>query len=243
MSALPHLSCAALRELDRLAIEELGLPSVVLMENAGRGAAEALLREPWLPSSGAEAEVVIFCGAGNNGGDGFVAARHLSNAGKRVLLVETVQPERLSPDAAVFRGVCAALGLERVDLPGPDQRADLLARIERSRVWVDALLGTGARGEPRAPLDTWIGALDERKRALAAQHRPLLVALDLPSGLDADSGRAARATIRADRTLTFAAPKLGFLAPGAAEFLGAVEVISIGTPASLAWRARATCPA
>ncbi len=245
MSNLPHLSRAALRELDRLAVEELFLPSVVLMENAGRGAAEALLTRPWSPLAvqhGTGLETLVLCGAGNNAGDGYVVARHLHNAGRKVALVETAEPERLSADARVFRRVCVALGIERVALDGETAWIALAPRFRAAAVWVDALLGTGARGEPRAPLDRWI----ERLNAIHTERRggagSIWVALDLPSGLDADSGEPARATVRANHTLTFAAPKLGFLAPSAAQCTGDVEVLGIGTPESLVWRALRAFP-
>lgn len=239
MGPPPHLSRAALAELDRLAIEELGLPSAVLMENAGRGAAEAILRELGERPAGDEAEVAVFLGAGNNAGDGYVAARHLHNAGRRVLLCETAAPQRLSADAALFRGVTAAMGLEHVPVGEPGAWERLVPRLERSAVWVDALLGTGARGEPREPLAGLIEALVGLEGQLAPGAGARIVALDLPSGLDADTGRPARATIRAARTLTFAASKRGFLAPGAARHLGRVEVLTIGTPPELALRALA----
>lgn len=245
MEAPPHLSRAALRELDRLAVEELSLPSLVLMENAGRGAAEALLTRPWSPIAGGgetSAETVILCGAGNNAGDGYVLARHLHNAGRRVALVESVRPERLSADAAVFRRVCAAMGVECLAVEGVAAWESLLPRLRGAAIWVDALLGTGARGEPRAPLDRWIGDLNAIHTESAGSPGSIWVALDVPSGLDVDTGRAARATVRANHTLTFAAPKIGFLSPCAALYIGKVEVVGIGAPISLAWRASTAFP-
>ncbi len=113
-SDFPTLSREQVRELDRIAIEELGLPGVVLMENAGRGAAREVLHafESRCGDAGcAPARALILCGAGNNGGDGYVVARHLCDAGVDVTLLETAPPERLSKDAAVFRGVCEAMGI------------------------------------------------------------------------------------------------------------------------------------
>ncbi len=140
---LPPLTCAELRELDRLATGELGLPSVVLMENAGRGAAEALLAEldPTAPEAGPE--IVVLCGGGNNAGDGYVLARHLACAGRSVLIGETRAPHELGRDAAIFRRATAAMVLEHVDMSSPGAWDLCSSRLRAARVLVDALLGTG----------------------------------------------------------------------------------------------------
>lgn len=222
------LSCAALRELDRLAIEELGLPSAVLMENAGRGAAEIVLariaRHP-LERGG----VVVLCGAGNNGGDGAVVARHLANAGVPVELAYACAATKLRGDAALQRAIVERMGLTILEEPADDV---LEAALSRHVLFVDALLGTGSHGAPRRPIERWIRALNA-----ARERGGWTLALDLPSGLDADSGTAGDPTIRADHTATFAARKLGF--ESARAFTGPVDVVSIGTPPWLAERARA----
>jgi len=213
-----------LRAFDRSAIERFGVPGVVLMENAGRGAAEVALRL-WPRAR----RVAILCGHGNNAGDGFVIARHLELAGREVRMLLAVPPARLSGDAAVMFGIVSRSGIPCRELapPGDDGLAEALDDAE---LVVDALLGTGGIGPPRGGVAAAIAALAARR---ARPRPPAVLALDLPSGLDADTGRAAGACVRADATVTFVARKLGFDAPGAASFTGAVHVVGIGAPRAL----------
>ncbi len=205
------------REIDRRAIDYYGIPGVVLMENAGRGVADHLQR------LGISGPVVICCGKGNNAGDGFVVARHLHLRGYMVRVFVWAGPEELTGDAGVnFRIV------EKMKIPmtvfGQGHSAETLDAALRDAAWiVDALLGTGARGEPRPPLDSVIDQLN----AAAAPK----LAIDLPSGLDCDTGLASVHTIRAAHTCTFVAPKIGFQAPHAQLFTGQVHVLDIGAPA------------
>ena len=185
------------RELDRRAVEEFGMASVMLMENAGRGVADRLC------ALGIDGPVALCCGAGNNGGDGYVVARHLDLRGYDVRVLLFADPEKLSGDAALNYRV-----LENSGVPMRRFEPAELGPPLADAAWiVDALLGTGARGEPRPPLDAVIERINE--------HSPRVVAVDLPSGLDCDTGQAARHTIRAAHTCTFVAAKPGFLTPGA----------------------------
>ncbi len=217
---LRPLSRSQVRAVDRIAIEHFGLPGVVLMENAGRGAAEFILS--LLPADG-NAPVVVCCGAGNNGGDGYVIARHLSNAGMPVECFALAAPARLSGDAAVHARVAERMAIPIRLLAEPDQRARALATLPAAAAIVDALLGTGASGDPRPPADEIISAIN-------AAERRLVIAVDLPSGLDCDSGRPGSPTVRASHTVTFVAPKLGFNAPAARAYVGRVHVVDIGVP-------------
>jgi NAD(P)H-hydrate epimerase len=212
------LSRAEVRELDRRAIEEFGVPGIVLMENAGRGAAELLMRlnPERLP-------VLILCGPGNNGGDGFVMARHLDIHGWPVGVRLYSAPERLSGDAAVNYRPVARSGIESTVMPsGP---------LPRSTWIVDALFGTGLTRPLTAPFDDVAAAVN-------ASGNPVL-AVDIPSGLDCDTGRPLGPTIRATHTATFVAWKKGFLEPEARPWLGEVHVIDIGAPKKLVDRFRA----
>lgn len=220
------LSRAQVRRLDAIAIEELGIPGVVLMENAGRGAAEiiaAIFRE-----RGAS-RVVVFCGAGNNGGDGFVIARHLSNAGLVVRVYLTAAESTLRGDAAInYRVLCNM----KADIEVIDNRERMKAATDGltgQDFVVDALLGTGFQGEVRPPLADLI-------RGINAAAQCFTVAIDVPSGLDCDSGMPGGVAVRADVTITFVAPKVGFLRPDSLEWTGAVRVVGIGTPPSLMTR-------
>lgn len=220
----PTVTRAEARAFDRWASEGLGLPSAVLMENAARGAAEVARAE--LTRLGARTpRVLVLCGQGNNGGDGYALARQLLLGGVRAQIASPFASERLSADARLQRTVVERLGLTVRGELEEARGVDLL---------VDALLGTGAQGELRAPLDAWLA----RVEALQVGAR---LALDLPSGMDADSGHAARHAFRADVTVSFAARKRGFAAPGAQRWTGRVELASIGVPFDAApdapWRA------
>lgn len=211
------------RELDLLATREFGIPGLVLMENAGRGCADVLERQ------GIRGPVVIACGKGNNGGDGFVLARHLDLRGYAVRLVLVGDLAAGPPDASANWRVVRKMGLPFVQLSEEAPRWSELDDVLEQADWiVDALLGIGARGNPRPPLDQLIGRLN----AQAARK----FAIDVPSGLDANSGQPGEPTFRADHTCTFVARKLGFAHPGAAAWLGETHVADIGAPRVLTSR-------
>ncbi len=227
-----RLSRAQVRAVDRLAIEELGIPGVVLMENAGRGAAEHVLAELRSRRGAARgARVVVLCGGGNNGGDGYVVARHLHGAGVAVELVATVPPGELRGDAATNARVALAMGLVPAVVGAAPDAGALADAWAGADLLVDGLLGTGFHGTVRPPLDAVIDA--------ANRAGPPIVAVDVPSGLDADLGRAAGPAVRAASTVTFVARKLGFDAPGAAAWTGRVVVAGIGAPPELVARVAA----
>jgi len=189
------------------------------MENAGRGVADRL------EALGISGPVVICCGKGNNAGDGFVIARHLDLRGYEVRVLVWAEAGELSGDAGANFRVLQKMHLPLVLFGKGHDAARLDAALAGAAWIVDALLGTGAQGEPRAPLDAVIDQLN-------ASPVPKL-AVDLPSGLDCDTGEAASHTIRAVHTCTFVAPKLGFLAPGADRYTGQVHVLDIGAPRRL----------
>lgn len=214
------LSRAEVRSLDARAADEFALPTLVLMENAGRGAAEVLRR--LAPSPG---RALILCGPGNNGGDGAVVARHLQVWGWHVEVAYACDPSTLKGDAAVQRTILERSGLAIPDWTRPEARTAWPDHLVRADWIIDGLFGTGlTRGVD--------GVLAELIEAINAANRPIL-ALDLPSGLHCDTGQPLGPTVRATATATFVAPKLGFAAPDAAEFTGAVHVVEIGAPAVL----------
>ena len=213
------LTRAQAREVDRRAIDDYGMHSLVLMENAGRGCVDQILQQR------VRGPVAICCGKGNNAGDGFVMARHLAIHGiaPRVLLWS--DPAELSGDAAVNFRI-----LQYCDVPliafAPDLDLDRLDAELTGVDWVvDALLGTGASGAPRPPLDRVIGRLNASPACK--------LAVDVPSGLDCDTGRAAGAVFRADHTCTFVAPKPGLLSDAARPYVGQLHVVDIGVPPRL----------
>ena len=211
----------AVRELDRVAIEEFGIPGIVLMENAGRNAAELLCTKRL------SGPIVICCGKGNNGGDGFVMARHLENHGAAVHILLFADPNSLRGDARTNFRIVKASGIPLTVVPNIDQSV-LNSELNAAEWIVDALLGTGMTGEVREPYATAI----TRINASSAK----VFAVDLPSGLDCDRGRPAGESVRADVTATFVAMKTGFLQPSAREWLGEVHVIDIGIPRALRQR-------
>lgn len=216
---LRPLSRAAVRDVDRRAIEEYGLPGIVLMENAGRGTTELLI------GLGISGPVVICAGKGNNGGDGFVIARHLDLLGFDVRVLLFCDPAELTGDAAINYRVLQAAGQAGSVMAGAPDSARIRAELAAADWIVDALLGTGTQGEIREPFRTAIAAIN------AADKRVL--AVDLPSGMDCDTGEPLGTCVRADHTATFVAPKLGFGATAAARWTGEVHVIDIGAPRRL----------
>jgi len=220
-----------LRALDRAAVEIYGIPGIVLMENAGRGVAEALVaRDPRvLPAAGREPlKVAVLCGKGNNAGDGFVVARHLLIRGGAPVVALLADPRQLVGDAAVNYQILVRAAVPRHDLSAtpPDRLDEALDRAIGDAGWlVDALLGAGARGNPREPLATAIRWCNRR----AARR----LAVDLPSGLDGDTGVPGDPTLQAEATCTLAALKPGLLDAPARPFVGEVSVASIGVPPSL----------
>ncbi len=222
------------RELDRRAINEYGFSSLILMENAGRGCVDVLER------LGIDGPVVILCGKGNNAGDGFVIARHLVIRGyecRVLLLAPAIEPaNELRGDAAAnFALLNSSVEITKFTQPDdkplsstPPYYPAALDFHSRGAAWlIDALLGTGSQGNPRPPYDAvidWINARDKKTRVLA---------VDLPSGLDCDTGQPAAHTVRADHTCTFAAMKIGFTQPAAKPYLGKVHICDIGVPPRL----------
>ena len=212
------LTRSQVRRIDQLAIERFGMTGLVLMENAGRGVFDVIrAQEPTGP-------VAVCCGKGNNAGDGFVIARHLDNHGVPVKVLLWNDPEDLRGDAAANYRILTTTDVPIVRFEGPaTEWQDRLDAELAGTTWiVDALLGTGALGEPRPPLDDVIEQLN--------RHQAKRLAIDLPSGLDCDTGTPARHTFRANVTCTFVAAKPGLVAPAAADYVGEIHVVDIGVP-------------
>jgi len=210
------------------------------MENAGRSAAQEILRLRREQEAKGLGRVVVLVGPGNNGGDACVAIRHLSNAGVAVDAFSSEAPRDRAGtprDAAVLmRRVVERMGIgvnAACDEPG---LLLLSSSLASASVIVDGLLGTGFRGEARPEMARVIEAVNAAARTTGAS----VVALDLPSGLDADTGRPSLSTVVAHLTVTFAARKLGFDAPEAQPYIGRIVVATIGAPAELIQRVRGT---
>ena len=209
-----------MQELDRRAVVEYGIPSLVLMENAGAETARALVT-----AYPAASRVAVLCGRGNNGGDGFVVARHLLNRGTTVETLLLARRHDIKGDARVNLEILEKMGGAPVEVTGADGLAALPQRISRADVVVDALLGTGAQGPARDFLAEVIEAVNRAARPV--------VSVDLPSGLSADDPEPPGPAVRAALTVTFALPKRCLLLYPAAGHAGTVRVVDIGLPADL----------
>jgi len=217
-------------ELDRQAIEGLGLPVLVLMENAGRSVVLAL-KKYLAKLEGAR--VVVAAGRGNNGGDGLVAARHLLNLGAKVktFIVGAGDPSGLTEAAGAQARFITESGLGRVEfLPDGASLAELEGALAWAEVIIDALLGVGVRGPLREP---YARAVELINAARAADPAKMIVAVDLPSGLEADTGHVPGPCVRADVTVTMALPKLGLLLYPGRDYVGELELAEVGYPRSL----------
>jgi len=220
-----------MRELDRQAIEERGIPSIDLMERAAEGVAQAALE--LLPDRPGKCRATVFCGAGNNGGDGIAAARLLFLAGVKVRVFLVGKYEKLTPDALEETGRLSecSVGLEPLDPENEDQRR----WAKSSHVLVDAVFGVGLSREIQADA------------AFAAAIRLMnecpgkVVAADIASGVEADTGRVLGCAVRADKTVTFTFKKIGQAVGDGALLSGEVEVRDIGIPADL--QRETVCPA
>ncbi|MCH7728878.1 MAG: NAD(P)H-hydrate epimerase [Planctomycetes bacterium] len=203
--------------MDRRAIQNYGIAGVVLMENAGRGCVDVLC------DIGVEGTVVICCGRGNNAGDGFVMARHLELRGHTVRVLLCEDPDKLVGDADTNYRILKKTNVP-IEMLAND--ADNLGTVLGDADWiVDGLLGTGARGEPRPPMNKIIAQLN--------QHEAKKMAIDVPSGLDCDSGEISSTTFRADHTCTFVAAKPGLVHGEARSLVGELHVLDIGAPRCL----------
>jgi NAD(P)H-hydrate epimerase len=217
------LSPAEMGEADRLTITG-GVPGSVLMENAGRAVADTVSRH-W-----SRRPVIVLCGPGNNGGDGFVMARHLDNNGWPVDLHVFARNRHDSTDADVFFDVLYTAGIPftqyHPEHVNEQQRTFALKRIQRLDQWiVDGLFGTGLTRPLSAPYDWLVEIVNDG-------GLPVL-AIDLPSGMDCDTGEPLGPTIRASHTATFVAWKRGFLHPNSKDWTGEVHTIDIGVPRKL----------
>ena len=215
----PILTREKIRMLDSLAEETYKIPGIVLMENAGRKTAE-IVRGLMIARSWKTLAVV--CGKGNNGGDGYAAARHLHNWGVALRIFSLSDPVGLSGDAGANHKIASAMKI-------PVDRVLNLKILEESLkeydVVIDAVLGTGIEGKVR-------GTSEGAVTAIRKCGRPV-ISLDIPSGLDANTGQILGVCVNADYTITYAAPKQGFESENGPEMCGEIHLADIGIPRSL----------
>src|SRR5580658_10296639 len=220
------LSAAEMREVDRLTTARYGIPGLTLMENAGASVAEFIARR-W--PKFAQRRIVVLCGKGNNGGDGFVAARRLHEMGAKPQVYLWATPEEMRGDAATnckrWKEVCGAPRLVR----NSGDLQDVKPALDAADIVVDALLGTGTRGAAEGLFAEAIEAVNKRRGPV----RSAVVAVDIPSGLIADTGKGMGACIQAMYTITFTAPKTGMIFGTSTDHTGQVIVRDIGSPPEL----------
>lgn len=214
----PVLTSAAMRSADLFTIEEIGVPAFALMESAGRAAATSILEH--LRAAGRSfGSVGILCGKGNNGGDGLVVARELAEAGCQVRVFMAAGHENLTEDTARNLAIVQRLSGESLHL------ADDAEALAGSDVLIDALLGTGQKNAPREPLASLIDQVNT--------WPAFRVALDIPTGLDADTGQSLGSAFRADLTVAIAALKIGHLINEGPSISGTTTRVAIGIPAAV----------
>ena len=208
-----------MRDLDRRAIQERGIPGLTLMENAGRAVAEAAAR---IAEHSADRPIVIICGTGNNGGDGFVAARHLTEMGRKVQVLLVGARNAVGGDAEANLLRLHEVGVSATEVTEAEPVA---VACHRAGLVVDAILGTGLSGKVHG----LIGEVIDAVKTCGCR----VLAVDVPSGLDADTGEPLGLAVQAEETVTMGLPKIGMIQYPAADACGEVIVDSIGFPEDL----------
>lgn len=212
-----------MRRIDKEAVERYGIPELLLMENAGHQAAESMEK---LLGGALEKNICVLAGCGNNGGDAMAAARHLANHGGKVKVFLMGSPERLSPSAAINYKIICNMGLEVQPIEGERALDKLRVLLKRFTDGIlDGILGTGFQGELRE-------AVAKLVETVNASGKPV-VSIDIPSGVEADTGKANRGAIRANVTISLGLPKVGHMICPGAEYTGELMVDDIGIPTQL----------
>jgi hydroxyethylthiazole kinase-like uncharacterized protein yjeF len=226
------LTAAEMREVDRLTTERYGIPSLQLMETAGRLVADACCHvmnratiEP--------IKIAVLCGKGNNGGDGFVAARHLQSPGTKVTLFLFSEPRELQGDAATNFHRWTAIGNQVASITDETSWQTAWPEISNANVIVDAIFGTGFRGTATGVISQAISAINRHSKNATGVWPTLILAVDTPSGLPSDGQPAEGPVLYAHKTVTFTAPKPGQLISRDSVSAGALEVADIGSASSL----------
>lgn len=217
-----YITAQEASQIDRRAQEEFGIPNIILMENAGRESAELALE---MLQSRKERLVVCVCGRGNNGGDGFVAARHLINKGIAVYIFLVGNFSEIKGDAGINYTILRKMGAEIVVLENKEGFRLLEERLKEAGLIIDAIFGVGLQGEIREPHKMVIELMN-------ASAKPIL-SIDIPSGLDATDGKVRGVCVKAMETITFVLPKAGFIKNDGPLYTGKLIVADISIPKAL----------
>ncbi|MBD3305720.1 NAD(P)H-hydrate dehydratase [candidate division KSB3 bacterium] len=211
-----------IRQLDRTAIEVLGIPGIVLMENAGNQVVRVITeRYPDVHNK----RMLVVCGKGNNGGDGFVVARHMYNRGVDVRVTLLAEKHLLKGDAKINFDIAQKMNIPIVEITSNEQLPAFRNLLQQADIVVDAILGTGLNEAVRGLYKNIIESLNKLPQPI--------ISVDIPSGLSANTGVVLGSCIRADVTVTFAVPKHGLILYPAADYVGELEVVDIGIPKNL----------
>jgi len=218
---MKSVTAARMRQIDDKAIREFGIPSLILMENAGAACAREAVK---LVRKGA-VPIAVFAGKGNNGGDGFVAARHLANHGMKPVVFYFQAPGEMKLDPLVNFRILEKMKVSLIDCSAHLPVSRVKAALKKARVIVDALFGTGLSKPIEEPFKTAIALINQSGRAV--------VSADIPSGLNADTGEVMGTCVRATVTVALGLPKKGFLRREAKRFIGRMVVADISIPRNL----------
>ena len=227
------LTAAEMREVDRLTTERFGISGTQLMENAGKSVADFVLHQISLRFQSPVRSVVVLCGKGNNGGDGFVAARYLRQEIRHTLVLLFSSPSELKGDAALNFQRWRESDGETLVIENEDAWFPAARRVISADVVLDALLGTGLRDAATGLIGKAVDFLNQTSKSATAPVPAFIVAVDIPSGMSADGEPAEGPVLRAHHTVTFTAPKIGQLTSNEASCCGSLNVRAIGTPPAL----------
>jgi NAD(P)H-hydrate epimerase len=227
------LTAAEMREVDRLTTERFEISATQLMENAGRSVADFVLHQISRRFQSPVRSVAVLCGKGNNGGDGFVAARYLRQEIRHTLVLLFSSPSELKGDAALNFQRWRESGGETLVIENEDAWFPAARRVISADVVLDALLGTGLRDAATGLIGKAVDFLNQTSKSATAPVPALIVAVDIPSGMSSDGQPAEGPVLRAHHTVTFTAPKIGQLTSNEASCCGSLNVRAIGTPPTL----------
>ena len=209
-----------IRLLDSLAINDYKIPGLILMENAGLKASEIIYKGLKNPT---QDKVSILCGKGNNGGDGFVIARHLSNQGVYIKVFLFADRKQVAGDAKINLEILYKMKIFVEEVLNIEKIGEYL---KESQVVVDAMLGTGIDGEIKDSFQQVIRIINSLKGVY-------VYAIDIPTGLDCNTGEILGECVKATKTITFVAPKIGFILQKGPEHCGEIEIVDISIPTEL----------
>ena len=219
---MKYMTSRQMKEIDRRTIEEFGIPSLILMENAGSGAAKVALD---MVKDLDGKKVICVSGKGNNGGDGFVCARHLLNNGVDTEVFLIGKPSQLKGDAKINFGILRKMKAKIKTLKTDKDLKLFKEKLKNAQLIIDAIFGIGLSGEIKGHYSMVIRAMNQSKKSI--------LAIDVPSGLDATTGNILGICIKAKRTVTFGLPKAGFTKNHGLSDTGELIIVDISIPKQL----------